>query len=262
MNVMVFDIETVPDVASGRRLYDLDGVSDEQVARAMEYLRFQQTGKAFLPHHLQRVVAISVALRANEAFKVWSLGVADSQEAELLRRFYEGVERFNPTLVSWNGCGFDLPVIHYRSLLHGVVAPRYWEVGDCDSGFRYNNYINRFHWRHIDLMDVLSGFNPRAFTPLDQVAVMLGLPGKMGMDGHKVWEKCQAGEINAIRNYCEADVLNTYLMYLRFEMLRGQLMREQHERECQRVHNTLKELDRPHLTQFLSAWRMSSPAPA
>ncbi len=255
MNVLVFDIETVPDVPTGRRLYGLQGIPDRDVAHAMMHLRAQQAGRGFLPHHLQRIVAISIALRTDDVFKLWSLGDKDSAEAELLRRFYDGVERFNPVLVSWNGCAFDLPVIHYRSLLHGVAAPRYWDTGETDSSFRYNNYLSRFHRRHIDLMDVLAGYNTRAFAPLDQVAAMLGLPGKMGMSGVKVWEAFQAGDITAIRDYCETDVLSTYLIYLRFEMLRGQLSTEVYQQECQRARDALAAMKRPHLNEFLAYWQ-------
>jgi predicted PolB exonuclease-like 3'-5' exonuclease len=200
-------------------------------------------------------VAISIALRAGNIFRLWSLGNENSSEAELLQRFYDGIERFNSTMVSWNGCGFDLPVIHYRSLLHGIAAPRYWDTGDADPSFRYNNYLNRFHWRHIDLMDVLAGYNPRAFAPLDQLAIMLGLPGKMGMSGGKVWEAFQGGDIMGIRNYCETDVLNTLLIYLRFELMRGQLNANAFQRECQLARDALAAMDRPHLTEFLSRWK-------
>ena len=65
----------------------------------------------------------------------------------------------------------------HSALLHGVPAPRYWDTGEDDAAFRYNNYLNRFHWRHIDLMDVLAGYQSRAAAPLDEIAVMLGLPG-------------------------------------------------------------------------------------
>jgi predicted PolB exonuclease-like 3'-5' exonuclease len=188
-------------------------------------------------------------------FKLWSLGNEDSPEAELLQRFYDGIERFSPTLVSWNGCGFDLPVIHYRSLLYGVAAPRYWETGAAEPSFRYNNYLNRFHWRHIDLMDVLAGHNARAIAPLDQIASMLGLPGKIGMDGNKVWETFRAGDITAIRNYCETDVLNTYLIYLRFEMTRGHLSAESFQMQCQLARDALTAMNRPHLNEFLLRWQ-------
>ena len=167
MNVFIFDIETVPDVVSGRRLHNLDGLTDKEVANIMFHKRREETGGSdFLRLHLQRIVAISVVFRSGEGVKVWSLGEQDADEKELIQRFFDGIEKFSPTLVSWNGGGFDLPVLHYRALLHGVRAPRYWETGDNDQSFRWNNYLSRFHSRHTDLMDVVAGYQTRANAPL------------------------------------------------------------------------------------------------
>ncbi len=255
LNVLVFDIETVPDVASGRRLYGLEGLSDADVANVMFHKRRQETGESeFLRLHLQRIVAISAVMRSGDALRVWSLGDPDAGEDELVRRFFDGIDRFTPNLVSWNGSGFDLPVIHYRALLHGIAAPRYWDTGDDDQAFRWNNYLSRFHWRHIDLMDVLAGYQARANAPLDQVASMLGFPGKLGMSGDRVWDAWQAGDIAGIRNYCETDVLNTYLVYLRFELMRGRLSRERHDEECALLRTHLEKAGQPHFDEFVGAW--------
>ena len=260
MNLFVFDIETVPDVDSGRRLYDLDDLEDREVAEIMFHKQRQLSGNDFLRHHLHRVVAISVALRNADRFKLWSLGDAQSLEKELIQRFFDGLERYSPTLVSWNGSGFDLPVLHYRSLLHGVVATRYWETGADDSSFRWNNYLNRFHDRHTDLMDVLAGHQARAVVPLDQMALLLGFPGKLGMHGSLVWERYLDGEIDAIRNYCETDVLNTFLVYLRFELVRGHLDEAAYARECAIVRAALEDDGRHHVAEFLSAWDAGQPS--
>ena len=255
MHCFSFDIETIPDVDSGRLLYDLDGLSDDDVGTAMRFMRLQQTGSDFLPLHLQRVVAISVAFRTGDSFKVWSLGARDADEAEIIGRFFEGVERYSPELVSWNGSGFDLPVLHYRALKHGIQAPRYWETGDHDREFRYNNYLSRFHWRHIDLMDVLAGFQPRGRASLEQIAVMLGFPGKLGMSGDKVWDCWLDGGIDDIRNYCETDVLNTHLVYLRFQLMRGELDEKRLDREYELVRSTIEAMGESHLDEFLKAWQ-------
>ena len=254
MNVLAFDIETVPDVDAGRRLYGLEGLPDDQVGRAMFHLRHQESGSDFLRHPLHRVVAISVALRDRDRFRLWSLGDLESPERDLVQRFFDGIERYTPTLVSWNGLGFDLPVLHYRSLLHGVAAPRYWETGEEDPGFRWNNYLSRFHQRHTDLMDVLSAYQGRAAAPLEVVATLLGLPGKMGQSGAQVWDRYLAGDLAGIRDYCELDVLNTYLVYLRLELVRGRLDPQGHARECQLVRDTLAGDERPHLQALLRAW--------
>lgn len=254
MHCFSFDIETIPDVEFGRRMWNLEGLSDKDVGTAMFFKRQQETGNEFLPLHVQRIVAISVALRSGNTFRVWTLGDKDADEAEIIRRFYDGIERYAPTLVSWNGGGFDLPVLHYRALKHGIQAPRYWETGDNERDFRYNNYLSRFHWRHIDLMDVLAGFQMRGRASLDQMAVLLGFPGKLGMSGDNVWPCWLDGGIDAIRNYCETDVLNTHLVYLRFEFMRGNLDETGLQRELELVRSTIIAMDQPHLTEFVAAW--------
>jgi 3'-5' exonuclease len=258
MNILCFDIETIPDVETGRRLYGLDGLSDEDTARAMFQQRRQiASGSEFLPLYLHRIIAISIALRRGDDFKLWTLGTKDSSESEIISRFYEGIEKYTPDLVSWNGGGFDLPVLHYRALLHGVTASRYWETGENETGFRYNNYLSRFHWRHIDLMDVIAGFQMRGAAPLDEIAQMLGLPGKLGMHGSKVWETYLQGDIERIRDYCETDALNTYLIYLRFELMRGRMQHGQFTNECEKVRKTLELAKKPHLNEFMAAWTLS-----
>src|SRR6202043_1930754 len=142
VNTLVFDIETVPDTDLGRRLYGLHDLSDEQVGQIMFTKRRQETGSEFLSHEQQRVIAISVVMRSRESLKVWSLGEEGASEKDLIERFYDGLEKYTPELVSWNGAGFDLPVLHYRSLLHSVSASRYWEMGETDHSFRFNNYLS------------------------------------------------------------------------------------------------------------------------
>ena len=256
MQTLIFDIETIPDVALGRRIHNLGDLPDEQVAKAMFALRRQATGSEFLPNEQQRIVAISCVLRSRDGLKVWSLGDLNSTEGELVERFFDGIERFSPDLVSWNGSGFDLPVLTLRALAAGVQAPRYWETGDSDTAFRYNNYLSRFHWRHTDLMDVLSAYQGRGRVSLQNAALLLGLPGKLGFSGDQVWDAWLAGNLVGIRQYCETDVLNTYLIYLRFEMMRGRFTRERYAEELERVKALLRtgSAKEPHFAEFLRAW--------
>jgi predicted PolB exonuclease-like 3'-5' exonuclease len=255
MNTLVFDIETVPDVELGRRLYDLADLSDADVAKAMAAKQKQARQTDFLPPPQQRVVAISVLLRSRDGLKLSSLGDEQSQERELVQRFYDGLERYTPTLVSWNGSGFDLPVLAYRALRYGVNAHRYWDVGEGDREFRFNNYLSRYHWRHIDLMDVLSGYGASGRSSLELVAQLIGLPGKLGVGGANVWAAYQRGELGAIRDYCETDVLNTYLIYLRFQLTRGELDPVGYQKEIEFVEAKLAESGRPHLTEYLELWK-------
>ena len=257
--VLVFDIETIPDVAGLRRLNDLaDALSDDEVAELAFQQRRAKTGNDFLQLHLQRVVTISCVLRTGEGLKVWSLSEPDLNEGAIIQRFFDGIEKFTPQIVSWNGGGFDLPVLHYRGMLHGVAAPRYWDLGDGDYAdsrdFKWNNYISRYHTRHLDLMDLLALYNGRANAPLDDLAKLFGFPGKLGMDGGKVWEAWQGGKIAEIRDYCETDVINTYLVYNRFRRLRGELTAEEEVAEGEFVKAQLAKIGAPHWQEFLAAW--------
>ena len=237
--ILAFDIETVPDCPGIRRLHDLpDDLPDAEVAEIAFQKRRTQTGSDFLPPQLQRVVVISCVLREEAGVKVFSLGEPEAGEQEAIQRFYDGIEKLVPQLVSWNGGGFDLPVLNYRALIHGVQAAKFWDQGEDDKDFRWNSYLGRYHARHLDLMDVLAMYQPRNNAPLDDVAQLAGLPGKIGIGGAKVWESYLRGEIKAIRDYCEADTANTYLLYLRFQLLRG----------------TLEKLKAPHWREFLARW--------
>lgn len=258
MNVLAFDIETIPDTDGGRRIYEIEGLSDAEVASAMFNKRREKTGNEFIATHLQKVVAISAVYRntQKDQFSVWTLGSEDSSEREIVQNFFDGVDKYTPTLVTWNGSGFDLPVLHYRGLINRVQASRYWELGEDDNSFKWNNYIGRFHQRHTDLMDVIAGYNNRAFAPLDEIAVLLGFPGKMGMSGSKVWDQYQAGEIKAIRDYCETDALNTYLVYLEWQYVRGNLSDNALQQEHEVVKNALRKGE-PHLQEFLQVWEQA-----
>jgi len=253
---LAFDIETIPDIAGLRRLHGLDpDMPDAEVAEMALLMRRQQTGGSdFLPLHLQRVVTISCALRSGDSFKVFSLSEPDADEGQIIQRFFDGLEKYTPQIISWNGGGFDLPVLHYRGMRHKVTAARYWDLGEDDRDFKWNNYISRYHTRHLDLMDLLAMYQPRASIGLDGFAKLLGFPGKLGMDGSQVWSAWQAGRSAEIRDYCETDVVNTHLVYLRFQLMRGQLNATEYEREIALVRDTLASIDAPHWQQFLEAW--------
>jgi hypothetical protein len=263
--VLVFDIETIPDIAGLRLLRGMDSSVDDAGVYAAEMAERQARGKSdFMPLHLQRVLVISCVFRNAEGLRVHSIvdREADgaSQEGRVVQSFFNLVERHTPQLVSWNGGGFDLPVLHYRGLRHGVVASKYWDLGEDDREFRWNNYIGRYHLRHLDLMDLLAMYQPRANAPLDAMAKLCGLPGKLGMDGSQVYPAYLEGRRDEIRRYCETDVMNTYLVYCRFQKMRGGFTEEEYERELSFVGETLAAIDEPHWREYLGAWRGGAPA--
>jgi 3'-5' exonuclease len=254
--ILVFDIETVPDVVGIRRIHsDLPPQLDD--AAVLEWFaqkRRASSGSDFAPHYLQRVVAIACALRTGNDLKVWSIGDVDDREPELLRRFFDGIEKFTPQLVSWNGGGFDLPVLNHRALIHGICCEKYWDWGDQDRDFKFNSYLGRYHTRHLDLMDVLAMYQPRANAGLDAIARLCGFPGKLGMDGSEVAAAVARGELTDVRNYCETDVLNTFLVYQRFRLMRGELSADEYAKEIQLVREKIAAMDAPHWKAFLAAW--------
>lgn len=254
MNILVFDIETIPDLELGKKIYSLDSNDDSAILEAMKKIQIGKTGNDFFPLFMHKIVTISLVLKTNNTLKIWSLGSETSAEPELLQRFFDGIEQYSPVLVSWNGTNFDLPVIQYRALKHGIIGSRYWETGKHDQSFKWNNYLNRYHERHTDIMDQLSGFSSRAITSLENTSLMLDLPGKMGIDGSKVHTMYQEGQIQQIREYCEIDVLNTYLVFLKFELIRNNITTQQYDNYITEVKNLLQKSSQQHFLQYCKLW--------
>lgn len=249
---LVFDIETIPDLNGIRRLFSPLPTDDVQAIEHVLALRRENNNSDMLPHYLQQIVTISCVFRDSQQLKVCSLGQENDEESKLIKTFFAIIKCHEPNLISWNGGGFDLPVLHYRSLIHNIDASQYWELGDENRDYRYNNYINRYHHRHIDLMDLLARYQPRANAPLDALAKLCGFPGKLGIDGSQVWETFRLGKIAEIRAYCETDVMNTYLLYCRFQKMRGLISADAYNQEIECVKNYLKDTSGEHWQEYLA----------
>ena len=256
--VLVFDIESIPDVAGLRALRAAPAeASDAEVYGGWLAERKEKGQNDFAPLHLQRVLVLSVVFRNAEGLHVHSFVDRDGQsEGKVIQAFFNRIEKHQPQLVSWNGGGFDLPVLHYRGLRHGVEASKYWDMGEDDREHKWNNYISRYHMRHLDLMDLLAMYSPKNNAPLDAMAKLCGFPGKLGMDGSQVYAQYLAGQTDDIRRYCETDVMNTYLVYCRFQKMRGGLTEAEYTQEIAFVKQTLGDLapTEPHWDEYLRAW--------
>lgn len=256
--VLVFDIESIPDVDGLRALRGAPAdQTDKQVYTGWLAERKEKGQSDFMPLHLQRVLVISCVFRNAEGLRIHSFVDRDGQsEGKVVQTFFHAVEKHTPQLVSWNGGGFDLPVLHYRGLRHGVEASKYWDLGEDDREFKWNNYISRYHMRHLDLMDLLAMYSPKNNAPLDAMAKLCGFPGKLGMDGSQVYTQYLAGQTEDIRRYCETDVMNTYLVYCRFQKMRGGLTEVEYEQEIAMVKDALGQLapSESHWSEYLAAW--------
>lgn len=257
--VLVFDIESIPDIAGLRALQGSDpALSDAEVHARWRAERAERGQNDFMPLHLQRVLVISCVYRGLDGLKVHSFVDRDGlSEGKVVQSFFATIEKHEPQLISWNGGGFDLPVLHYRGLMHGVVADKYWDLGEDNRDYKWNNYISRYHMRHLDLMDLLAMYAPKNNAPLDALAKLCGFPGKLGMDGSQVYAQYLEGQLESIRQYCETDVLNTYLVYCRFQKMRGGLSAMAYDDEMALVRRTLSSMppEQTHWPEYLAAWK-------
>jgi predicted PolB exonuclease-like 3'-5' exonuclease len=174
-----------------------------------------------LIYHSIVCIGALVATRTDKGYEVRAIGashVGQRTELELIESFVQTIERLTPRMVTFNGCSFDLPVLRYRAMIHGVSAP----------GLDDRSYFHRYTDNNVDLCDVLSSFSHGGKAKLDELSRIMGLPGKPnGMDGSRVEDVFNAGRIQEIADYCQSDVLNTYRLWLRLELFRGRIDPEQ-----------------------------------
>jgi len=184
------------------------------------------------PHH--KVVVIG-ALWLDEAHRPRKLGVLgeSKDEPEILRDFAKFVDERRPTLVTWNGRGFDMPVIAARCLRHGITMKHYY--GSRDVRYRFSPE------GHLDLMDYIADFGAAKPAKLDIVAKLIGMPGKVGVAGKDVGPLVHAGKIQEVRNYCLCDVVQTAAVLLRVQLLRGELEREPYQQAMGALLQLLRE---------------------
>jgi 3'-5' exonuclease len=210
-SVIVWDIETVPDLKGFAAANGYVGQSDDDVRAAM--------GDKFpkLIYHSIICIGALVARQDNDHWIVDALGAphaGDRSEKTLISSFVDRIAQLTPQLVTFNGTSFDLPVLRYRAMVHGVAAP----------GLSLRPYFNRYTEDAVDLCDLLSSFSFQGKATLHELCRVMGLPGKPdGMSGGEVEKYYRDGRIREIAEYCEGDVVNTYRVWLRYELFRGRL---------------------------------------
>ena len=195
--------------------------------RAMEIFK-EKTGSEFLPVCFHRVVSIS-AVMADGFGRFLRVSTLDGEnERDKIAKFLAFIEDFNPRLVSFNGRGFDLPMIMARAMCYDLSAAAYFETNDRDNNkSKWENYRSRYDGRfHLDLLDHISDFGAVRGLKLDHICASVGLPGKYDMHGDQVLQLYYAGEQAKIDEYCRSDVLNTYWLFLKYELLRGKITKD------------------------------------
>jgi predicted PolB exonuclease-like 3'-5' exonuclease len=237
---LVLDIETIPD----RSLWQAPA-----------------EGAAFPPTYAHQVIVLGCML-LDADYQLLSLdllpqapqtGAGEAAEAGILQSFSHFVEERRPALVTYNGRSFDLPVLALRSLRCGV--PMAWYYNEEGVRHRYSED------GHIDLCDWLADHGASRASSLDALARLIGLPGKVGIDGSQVHRLYQEGKIEEIRNYCLADVAQTALLFLRFRLLQGVLDSRQYRQAVAGLTASLAEDTRlAALTSAIDSTRLLSAA--
>jgi len=229
--------ETVPDLAGFAAAKGLDQKTDEEVREAI--------GDKFPKHIYHSIVCIGALVAHWDAghWYVDAVGAphcGERSEKDLIAGFVGRIAELAPQLVTFNGNSFDLPVLRYRAMVNGVSAP----------GLSTRPYFNRYTEDAIDLCDVLSGFNSKGKATLHELCCIMGLPGKPdGMDGSEVARYHRDGRIQEIANYCESDIVNTYRLWLRYELFRGKLSYAEYQASEANLSDYLKAHSntKPHL---------------
>lgn len=268
-NLFVFDIETVPDEQVVRNLFDCEkegiDVNDVQTMRQklIDYhLEITEGKNDFVRQLFHKVVAVSFAeikidkdMDGHEIYEIVDIrsgGKVDSNEEEIVRGFFYFLSKRLPRIVSFNGRTFDLPVMRYRAMKYGISVPWLYQSGD-----KWANYLQRYStaW-HCDLLDSLCDFGASAHIKMNEVCAILNLPGKLGIDGSMVSSMYDAGKIQEIRDYCETDVINTYLVYLNYQLHRGEMDLDGFQHSIQDLAQYLYkyQADKPHFAEFMQAW--------
>jgi predicted PolB exonuclease-like 3'-5' exonuclease len=265
-SLFVFDIETIPDTDAVKNLTGSETKDVETLRKELEEYHIEISGGNPFPRQpFHKIVAISfleaeisVNNDGTEEYhltEIRSGGNEDSNEEEIVKGFFSYVAKKRPRFVSYNGRTFDLPVLKYRAMKYGVSAPWFYKSGD-----KWNNYTQRYSldW-HCDLLDAFSDFGASAKCKMNEVCSILGIPGKFGVDGSKVTELYDSKKIKEIRDYCETDVANTYLLYLFYQMHTGTLSTQGFVNAAEQVATYLEEegknKDKKHLADFLAEWK-------
>ncbi|OEY87139.1 3'-5' exonuclease [Wolbachia pipientis] len=259
-SLLVFDIETIPDVSYCKNLFNIsDDLSVEARRDLLTKYHLEVTGgkNDFLRQPFHQVIAISFLLCSisyNNGYEIFSLqeirsgGTLHSCEKELVKGFFNYIAEKKPRLVTFNGRTFDIPVLKYRAMVHGIQAEYFHKAGD-----KWNSYNKRYSndW-HCDLLELLSDFGASARMKMNEICAAFNLPGKIAVDGSKVVSLYDDGKLEEIRDYCETDVVNTYLIYLRFMHHQGKIATHNYNKCVEELLLMCEEKE--HLQKFKEEW--------
>ncbi len=227
--ICVFDCETIPDVELVKSEFALEGDSLEITNEAFR-LQEEKSGYSFLPIPFHQVVAISAVICDDFGKFQKVSSIEGESEKQMIENFLNFIDKKEPKLVSFNGRAFDMPMLMIRAMKYNLSCFAYFEKDNRDTNkSKWDNYRSRYSDRfHVDLMDHIGEFGAVRGLKLDLLCKMAGLPGKYDVHGDEVSELYYTNELKKIKEYCESDVLNTYWLYLKYELLKGNITKEEY----------------------------------
>ena len=255
---LVFDVEAVGDgdLISRVKYSGRDLTPAEAIATYRAEL-LDQTGKDVLPPTWVLPVAVAIAKVSPDyrLIDVLTLDAPEYRPWEITRRFWQGWQHYRqPTLVTFNGRGYDLPVLELAAFRYGLTVPA-WFNTEAKSFEQSRNRFNCF--AHLDLMDLFSNFGAtRVSGGLNLLANLIGKPGKTGIDGSQIQDMHDAGRIEEINDYCRCDVLDTYFVFLRTRVMLGKLSLDDEQQIVAATRRWLEEQAgaSPAFRHYLDHW--------
>ena len=255
---LVFDVESVADPELVAKLrYPGEQVEPVQAVRRYRDELMEKYESDFIPYTFHLPISVAAAKLASD-YHLIDLVVLDEPQFRphvITDYFWRGWERYRrPTLVSFNGRTFDIPLLELTAFRYGLSVPGWFQLG----GKSFEQPRNRFNQRsHIDLQELLTNFGSTRFTGgLNLAANLLGKPGKMDTQGNMVQDMFDAGKLAEINDYCRCDVLDTYFVFLRTRVLVGQLSLEEEQAIVARTKTWLQEQSEttPIYGLYLERW--------
>jgi len=225
--ICIFDCETIPDIDLILQNFETTGESELEIIKKA-LLHYQEQKKTtFLPLPYHKLVTLSavIADEFGRFVKVGDFGEGEDDEENIIRHFFSFVEEKNPKLVSFNGRGFDMPMLLIRAMKYNISFPAWFDQSNpMLNKTKWENYRQRFaEGFHLDLLDSMGSFGAVRNLKLDTLCAMMGIPGKYDVSGDQVLDLYYADKLDLIKEYCQSDVLNTYWLYLKYELLQGDL---------------------------------------
>nr|MBP3724701.1 3'-5' exonuclease [Campylobacter sp.] len=251
-SLCVFDCETIPDTELIEKFASSDMLKASKNGKKIDLKKLselfmkeheEKTGSGFLPVNFHKIVCISCVMCDEFGKFIRVTTIPAENEKEMINKFLSYIDKFNPRLVSFNGRGFDLPMIMIRAMKYNLSATNYFCTNDKLNGKdKWNNYRSRYDGAfHLDLLDHISDFGSVRGFKLDTLCASLNLPGKYDVSGDQVLELYYQNENDKISEYCQSDVLNTYWLFLKYELLRGNLIKEDYLNNLDLMKNWLNQ---------------------